>query len=309
MRNLIKTVAILTLVSLLLVGCSDKAKSTPGTSFPLTFNDDAGRTVTIAKPATKIISISPAHTETLFALGVAAKVIAVDPFSDYPPEAKSKTQIGGGMKPNIEQIVSLQPDLVVSQVEGQDFFDQLQARGITVIKLSPADMEGIYKTIELLGRLSGAESEAKKLTNDMKKRVDAVVAKTKGTAKPRVFYELDATDPTKPYTPGPGSFIDALITLAGGQNIAAAAKSAWTQFSTEEIIAKDPEIIVLGDALVPFNPQSAATVSKRSGWSMIMGVKKNAIYPIDDNLMSRPGPRIVAGLESLAKIIHPELFP
>jgi len=120
-----------------------------------------------------------------------------------------------------------------------------------------------------------------------------------------VFFELDATDPSKPYTPGPGSFIDALIGLAGGSNIGASAQMQWAQLSTEEIIAQDPEIIILGDVNYGVTIEM---VKDRPGWSVITAVKNGAIYPIDDILISRPGPRIIDGLEALVRIIHPELF-
>jgi iron complex transport system substrate-binding protein len=133
-----------------------------------------------------------------------------------------------------------------------------------------------------------------------------VAAKVRGaTKKPKVFYELDATDPTKPFTPGPGTFIDALIAMAGGQNIAADAKAQWAQLSLEDVIKKDPELIILGDANYGTTPDQ---VKARPGWSAISAVKNGAIFGIDDNLVTRPGPRIAAGLETLAKIIQPELF-
>jgi len=140
----------------------------------------------------------------------------------------------------------------------------------------------------------------------MRKRFDDITTKAKETgSRPTVFFELDATDPSKPYTPGPGSFIDALISLAGGSNIGASAKMQWAQFSTEEIIAQDPEIIILGDAQYGM---TAEMVRERPGWSVITAVKNDAIHPIDDILISRPGPRIIDGLEALARIIRPELF-
>ena len=127
----------------------------------------------------------------------------------------------------------------------------------------------------------------------------------KATTKPRVYWELDATDPAKPYTPGPGSFIDDIITLSGGANVAASAKSAYTQINAEEVIAANPEIIILSDAAYGISVES---VKARKGWSVIPAVKNDKAFPIDDNLVSRPGPRIIDGLEAAAKLIHPEVF-
>jgi iron complex transport system substrate-binding protein len=122
--------------------------------------------------------------------------------------------------------------------------------------------------------------------------------------RPKVYYELDATDPAKPYTAGPGTWHDQFIRLAGGVNVAGEVDMRWVQFSTEEIISQDPDIIVLGDANWGV---TADDVAQRPGWNVIAAVREGDIYPIDDNLISRPGPRLVEGLEALARIIHPEL--
>ena len=140
----------------------------------------------------------------------------------------------------------------------------------------------------------------------MQKRLNAVVAKTKGAAPSRVFWEFDATDPSKPWTAGPGSFNDVLITLAGGQNIGASGPASSWQMNSEDIIKADPQIIILDDYQFGTTVDS---VSKRPGWTSITAVEENAIYPITDpNLTDRPGPRIIDGLELLARTIHPELF-
>jgi iron complex transport system substrate-binding protein len=299
---------LLVLLIIAQVGCAGaKApeKATPG---PVSVVDDAGRTVEIAKTPQRIISLAPSNTEILFALGLGDKVVGVTDFCDYPEEAKAIEKVGG-IEPNMEKIVALKPDLVLAiggspaQVEKATEMEKL---GLAVLVLEPADIEGIMANIELVGKATGAEKEASELVAEMRKRLNNITAKTKGAkSKPKVFFELDATDPSKPYTPGPGSFIDALITLAGGSNIGASAKMQWAQLSTEEIIAQDPEVIVLGDANYGV---TAEMVKARPGWSVITAVKNGAIYPIDDVLISRPGPRIIDGLEALARIIHPELF-
>jgi iron complex transport system substrate-binding protein len=264
--------------------------------------------VEIAKTPQRLISLAPSNTEILFALGLGDKVVGVTDFCDYPEEAKAIEKVGG-IEPNMEKLVALEPDLVLAiggspaQVEKATEMEKL---GLTVLVLEPGDIEGIMANIELVGRATGAEKEASELVAGLRKRFDDITARAKGTeSKPKVFFELDATDPFKPYTPGPGSFIDALITLAGGSNIGASAKMQWAQLSTEEIIAQDPQVIVLGDANYGVTVQS---VKERPGWSVITAVKNGAIYPIDDVLVSRPGPRIVDGLEALARIVHPELF-
>jgi len=305
---------LLALLIIALVGCA--GAKTPEVSEvatvaipkPVSVVDDAGRTVEIAKAPQRLVSLAPSNTEILFALGLGDKVVGVTDFCDYPEEAKAIEKVGG-IEPNLEKIVDLDPDLVLAiggspaQVEKATEMEKLD---LTVLVLEPGDIEGIMANIELVGKAVGAEKEASELVAQMRKRFDDITAKAKGAeSKPKVFFELDATDPSKPYTPGPGSFIDALITLAGGSNVGAGAKMQWAQLSTEEIIAQDPEVIVLGDANYGV---TAEMVKERPGWSVITAVKNDAIYPIDDVLVSRPGPRIIDGLEALARIIHPELF-
>lgn len=275
---------------------------------PVSVVDDAGRTVEIVSNPQRLISLAPSNTEILFALGLGDKVVGVTDFCDYPEEAQSIEKVGG-FEHNLEKIVALDPDLVLAiggspaQVEKATEMEKL---GLTVLVLEPGDIEGIVANIELVGKATGAEKEASQLATQMRKRFDDIIAKAKGAqSRPSVFFELDATDPSKPYTPGPGSFIDALISLAGGSNIGASAQMQWAQLSTEEIIAQDPEIIVLGDVNYGVTIEM---VKDRPGWSVITAVKNGAIYPIDDILISRPGPRIIDGLEALARIIHPELF-
>ena len=284
----------------------------PQPAFPVTVSDDAGRTVTIARPPQRLISLAPSNTETLFALGLGSKVVAVgSSFDDYPPEAKVLPKVAEPdvTRPNLEKIVALAPDLIL--MTGGDplpieLINRLEGLQLTVLVLYPRDIESILQDIELIGTATGASKEAKTLTTNLRGRLDAVIAKVKtATTKPKVFYEVDATNPARPFTAGPGSFIDAMLTLVGASNVAAGAKSPWAEFSAEELVRQDPEIIILGDANYGVTVDS---VKARPGWSTLTAVKKGAIYPIDDNLVSRPGPRLVDGLEALARIVHPELF-
>jgi len=304
----------LALLIIALVGCTGTKAPEASESAdvavpkPVSVVDDAGRTVEIARTPQRFVSLAPSNTEILFALGLDDKVVGVTDFCDYPEEAKAIEKVGG-IEPNLEKIVALNPDLVLAiggspaQVEKATEMEKL---GLTVLVLEPGDIEGIMANIELVGKAAGAEKEASELVTEMRKRFDDITARVKGAeSRPKVFFELDATDPSKPYTPGPGSFIDALISLAGGSNVGAGAKMQWAQLSTEEIIAQDAEVIVLGDANYGV---TAEMVKERPGWSVITAVKNAAIYPIDDVLVSRPGPRIIDGLEALTRIIHPELF-
>jgi len=303
--NARKLLALLSFVTLLVVSVAcARATPTPAPS-AIALTDDAGRTVEIIEAPQRLVSFAPSNTEILFALGLGDRVVGVTDFCDYPEEAKAIEKVGG-IEPNLEKVVSLDPDLVLAIGGNLDLVSKLEGLGITVLVLDPSDLEGIYRDIELVGQAAGVEERAEALVAEMRKRVEAITAKTEGLAsRPKVFYELDATDPSKPYTPGPGSWHDDFIKLAGGINVAADAKMQWVQLSTEEIIAQDPEIIILGDANYGV---TAEMVRERPGWGVIAAVRNDRIYPIDDNLISRPGPRVIDGLEALAKIIHPELF-
>ncbi len=278
--------------------------ATSSVRYPLNLTDDANRTVRLEKQPVRIISLAPSNTEILFALGVGSRVVGVTDFCDYPPEAKAVAKIGG-VKPNMEKIASLSPDLVLSIGGSPDTVRQIQDLKIAVLVLDPKDIPGVLRDIELVGSATGNTAKANQLVVSMRERMDAVAIRVQGLPTPRVFYELDATDPAKPYTAGPGSWHDQALVLAGAKNVAANAKSAWVQFSVEELLKADPEIILLGDAAYGTTPEVAKS---RVGWSGLTASKRNAIYPIDDNLLSRPGPRLAEGVEALAKLVHPEAF-
>ena len=166
----------------------------------------------------------------------------------------------------------------------------------------------MYKNLEIVAQLTGHESDAENLITSLKERVAAVDAKLSNVTNiPIVFYEVDATDPNKPYTYGPGTFGDALIMQAGGTNFSDAAgiTDQYPQVSLEQIVKTNPQIIILGDSAYG---ATADAVKARAGWGTIDAVKNGMIFPFDDNLISRPGPRLVDGLEQLAKLLHPELF-
>lgn len=303
---------LLALLIIALVGCTGakapEASESAGVAVPKSISvvDDAGRTVEIARTPQRFVSLAPSNTEILFALGLDDEVVGVTDFCDYPEEAKAIEQVGTYFEPNIEKIFSLSPDLVLAITGLPEVIAKLEELGIPALILDPSDLEGILADIQLVGKATGAERKAEALVSEMRGRIAVVTekaAEVKG--RPKVFCEIDATDPSKPWTTGPGSFMDAMIRLSGGTNVAADAESPWPQLSAEEIIDKDPQIIILADSKYGVTAES---VRERPGWEVITAVKEGAIYDIDDDLISRPGPRIVDGLEAVAKIIHPELF-
>jgi iron complex transport system substrate-binding protein len=266
--------------------------------------------VTLAAPAKRVVSLAPSNTEILYALGAGAVVAGRDSFSDYPPEATQVPSIGDEAPHiNAEAVVALHPDLVLAAgITSPDDVKQLASLGLVVYTTSNAgSLDDIYHDIMAVGQLVGKADAAGQLVTGMQARVAAVKAKTAAISQhPIVFYELDATDPSKPWTPGPGSFIDQLIGMAGGANAGDIAKDPYAQLSLEQLVSQNPDIIVLGSA--KYGGQTPDTVAARPGWGGIKAVKNHMVYIFDDDLVSRPGPRVVDGLEQLAKLIHPELF-
>ncbi|WP_309492925.1 cobalamin-binding protein [Candidatus Hecatella orcuttiae] len=280
-------------------------------SGPVTVTDDLGRTVTLTSyPPERIVSLAPSTTEILFALGLGDKVVGVDTYSDYPPEAADiEPKVGGFANINIEVVVGLEPDLVLATGGVQEkFVERLEELGITVIALSPQDMEDILNDIILVGEATGREEAAEKLVEELRQRIAAITEKTEAIPReerPKVYYEV-WHDPLM--SAGPGSFAHSLIELAGGVNIFEDAATKYPEVSLETVLSRNPDVIIITPPDAPMPGVSPEELKARPGWSEIEAVKNDRIYQIHPDLLSRPGPRIVNGLEALAKAIHPELF-
>ena len=271
-------------------------------AFPTSITDFQGRSVSISKRPERIVSIGPSNTEFLFALGAGDRIVGDDDFSDQPAAAKTKEHVGG-VKVNLEKVVSLKPDLIVTVKFSDGTIEALSQGSAAVIVVDPVGLADVTRSASMLGKAIGADGDS--LAKDLQGKLDALKAKIGNAPKLKVFDEEDASDLTKLYTVGPGSFLNDLITLAGGTNIAAAAKSAYPTISTEEVIKADPDVIVLDDAAFGTTVDS---IAKRPGWAALSAVKNGRVYPLDPNLMSRPGPRIAEAATTLAQLIHPELF-
>ena len=299
------------LCAALLAGCSlsQMPPSTEAPPEPVTLIDSLGRQVTLAAPPQRIVSLAASNTEILFAIGAGDRLVGRDEFSDYPAEALNVASIGS-LYPtvNAEISVALEPDLVLAAgITNPDDVVALSQLGLTVYATSRAsNLDDIYTDILAVGVLTGESATAQAVVNDMQARVRAVENLTsKVNDRPTVYYEIDATDPSKPWTSGPNSFIDLLITTAGGVNVGAASSEAYWQISLEELVQQDPQIIVLGSS--KYGGQTPALVAARPGWGQISAVTTGNVHMFDDDLVSRPGPRVVQGLEALATIIHPEI--
>jgi len=305
MKNNITKIILVLLAGLLLMSCGPATRS----SGPITLIDGLDRQVSLETPAQKIISLSPPITEMLYAISAEEQVIGRDTFSDYPESAKSLPDIGGGFGDyDLETIVSLAPDLVVAgSINTPELVQSLEDVGLKVYYLAnPIDLDGTFAAIQTLATLSGHAKEADELVKDLGKRVETVKTALKNiSTRPVVYYELDATDPAKPYTPGPRTFYTSMIEAAGGTNLGAELSGEWVQIGLEALLSMDPDFILLGDAMWGVTPES---VAERPGWESLTAIKEGRVLPFDDNLIVRIGPRQVDGLEALARLLHPEAF-
>lgn len=315
MRNVTKSTQITILVilcALIFSACSPQPTQQVATTTasPIVLTDALGKTIKLTTPAQKVISLAASSTEILFAVGAGAQVVGRDAFSDFPAEAQSLPDVGGGFGAlNTEMIVSLDADLALAaDITPPEQIQALEELGLTVVALpNPVSFDGLYENLRAVGLMTGHKEETENLIVSLQDRVEAVQTKVKSiNAKPLVFYELDATDPNAPYTAGPGTFIDLLINTAGGENLGGSMSGSWVQVSVEELITRQPDMIILGD--FTWGGVTPEAVAARAGWDTLDAVKTNQVFTIDDNLVSRPGPRLVDGLEALARILQPELF-
>ena len=293
---------------LALAACGPSRTAKP--AGPITKTDGLNRSVTLEKPAQRIVSIAPSNTEILFAVGAGTQVVGRDETSDYPAEAASVPTVGGFSGFSSESIVALKPDLVLGMAgdfNTPELAASLEKLCLTVYYLTnPKTLEDVYANIETVGELTGRATEAAALVKSLETRLSAVDKKIATlSTRPLVFFELDATEPAKPYTSGPGTYIDLLITRAGGTNIGSQLQGAWAQIGIEELLVLNPDVIILADSKYGETPEK---VANRAGWETLKAVQQGKVYPVDDNMFVRPGPRLVDGLEALAKLLHPDLF-
>jgi len=272
----------------------------------ITVTDDMGRKVSIDKPANRVVSLAPSNTEILFAIGAGEKVVGVTSYCDYPPEVVEKVNsgeieiVGGFTDINVEKVVSLQPDVVFAYYGQKDVVEKLESLNISTVVFNPSDLEDIYHDIYIAGLLTGKTVGAENVIKDMKNTVVEVKNKIEGLAKKKVFFVVWG-DPLM--TAGNGTFIHYLIEEAGGEDIFGDV-SSWATVSMESVIERNPDVIILSEHC------GMSVNDVLNNWSKeISAVKNGEVYMIsDDNIIVRPGPRIVLGLEELAKIIHPEAF-
>jgi iron complex transport system substrate-binding protein len=268
------------------------------------FVDDLGRRIYLAKAPSRIVSLAPSITELLFAIGLDEQIVGVTEFCDYPAAAASRTKVGYS-NPNLEILVSLQPDLVLAPREflRADIQAKLEQLKIPIFILDAKTLDDIPLHIQTLGRLTERATEASALAQTVRQRIAEIKRRTATLSPKRVLYVLNSQPLI---TVGPGSFIHHMIGVAGGVNVAAQATVPYPRLSMETVLKEDPEVLV-------FPTGSAEAVSRSEQeqwrrWTSLSAVKQGRFREVPSNLLNRPGPRIVEGLEELAKAIHPEAF-
>jgi len=275
----------------------------PSAAYPLTVTDDEGGTVALAAEPRRIVSLTPATTEIAFALGAGDRVVATTDFDDYPPAATTLPHVASYTGVDVEKIVGLNADLVIAGGNGfnpPEAVARLRSLGIPVLVVYARDVAGVLADIELVGRVIGKAAEARAMTDRMRAGIDAIAAATSALDHPRTFYELDATKEI--YGPADDSFVAEMVRLAGGDPITTGSPTVFS-IPLEKLVAADPQVIVLGDAAYG---TTAKDVAARPGWGRMTAVRTGAIRPVNDLVITRPGPRLVEGLRDLALAIHPD---
>ena len=276
--------------------------------FPLNYTDELGREITIEKEVERIITLAPGMTEVIYALGLEDKLVAVSSACDYPEEALTKDDVGRIDEPNIEKIVSLEPDLVIAEsVTKIESLERLSELGIKNIGFKPVSINDTIDMIEDIAYLTSAAEAGAELTSRMDKEYqqlkELVNDELENKERKRVFYEI-WSDPL--YTAGKGTFIDSLIHDAGGYNVAREAEGSWPTFSLESLIDADPEVYISSAHSTP-NGLTLDELREREIFREISAFKNDRLYLVDQNLVNRPSPRIIEGYKEFIKAIFPEL--
>ncbi|WP_046213024.1 ABC transporter substrate-binding protein [Paenibacillus wulumuqiensis] len=286
---------------------SNSGTAVSQTVYPLTVQDATGKSFTFDQAPQRIVSISPAETEALFALGLDQQIVGVSEYDDYPEQVNTKAKIGGITKPNVEAIIAQNPDIVFTGISSsEELVQELRNAGINIFKTTPKTVNDVMSNIELYGKITNRQAEARKVTDHMKEQMQMVkdaVASLKPEQKKKVYIEFSPG-----WTVGKGEFMDELITLAGGINIAGDTEG-WNEINEENIVAADPDVILYSKETVDTKTKQTLDqiIRARSGWSEIKAIKNDQLFGLNDDLVSRPGPRVTDGLVEIAHAIYPDL--
>jgi iron complex transport system substrate-binding protein len=299
-------------LAITLAACSDQAPVPAPASprveaFPLTITDDDGQTVTLTASPRRIVTFAPSNTEIVFALGLGSRLVGVSgAFDNFPPEATRIEQIGGsgefGVDPNLEKLVSLQPDLMLTIAGGDEWKKRVRDLAIPVFTINATDFDDLLRDIRTVGRLTGVPGRAATLTAFMDDRAAEVEKSAARERRVSCFFEAYYPPLT---SVGPRTFIADLLERAGCDSASAQAKSDYPEWSVDNLVKESPQVYLVASE----SGSSPAAVAKRPGFKAIAAVAAGRIHLIDSDLVSRPGPRVVEGLAALARVLHPDVVP
>lgn len=280
---------------------AEEEESAQATVYPLTVTDGTGTELTFEQAPEKIVTLAPSETEILYAIGAGDRVVGVDEFSNYPEEALDKPKIGD-MTTNIEAVAALNPDLVVasSGMNGQAI-EQLRKLDLKVYATDPKTYDEVIAKIEQIGEIVDAQEQAGEVAAHMREVKEQVAEAVKDAPRPKVYLEFSPG-----WSVGKGEFLDELLTIAGGVNVAGD-QPGWFEITPESVVQQNPEIIIYPDLNVEPNPILEG-IESRPGWDVIDAVKHDRLYEVPQDPLVRVGPRLADGLLELAKAIHPDLF-
>jgi iron complex transport system substrate-binding protein len=269
-------------------------------AFPATVTDDAGREVTLEARPERIVSLAPANTEILAELGLVGSLVGVTELDDYPSEVAEIPKVGDFVTPNLEAIAAAEPDLVLATTGVQaDVVERLEELGAVVVAVDPQSLEDLFASIAMVGEVTGESDAASALASEMREDIAELTEAVSAEETVTVFVEI-AQDPL--FTAGAGTLIDDLIVAAGGANVVS--EPGYVAYSAEQVVSDDPDVY-LATAGSMSDP---ASISSRPGFASLTAVEEGRVEILDDNLVSRPGPRVVLGIEQIAQALHPEVF-
>lgn len=282
------------------------ASESQKTTYPLTLKDATGESITFDAAPQRIVSLAPSETETLFALGLDNQIVGVTDIDDYPEAAKSKPKMGS-YPVNTEAVSAAKPDVVfVAGITDAQTIKSLRGLGLKVFQFNPKTLDAVMKDIEVYGQITDHQAEAKTVIDKMNAELTQVKEAVKSVTpdqKKKVYIEF-----SEGWTVGKGEFMDELITLAGGVN-AAADTTGWTEMNEESIIKANPDVILYAKSVVNDKKKTLDQIIKaRAGWNQLTAIKENRVIGLDDNMLSRTGPRLTEGLIEIAKAIYPDLM-
>jgi len=254
-------------------------------------------------PVTRIVSLAPNLTEIVFAVGAGNKLVGRTSYCDYPPEAKAVAEVGDTLHPSLERIIALKPQVVLVSTASQleVFTQQLQNQNIRVVVTDPHDLEGVFRSIQQIGEMTGQKTQADNLVAKLRERANTIEQAVKDKEPVRVFYQVSA-EPL--YTAGHDAFVTDLLRRAGAASVTADVPGAWPKYSNESALAAKPEAIILPTGGSMGSVNSDVTEALRNSPAVLQG----HVYKINDDYLTRPGPRAIDGLEAMARALHPDAF-